>query len=845
MLFSRKTYLPLLALSVTANTCDDPGTDANADRVNLVEGETVMYICKQGYQTVLYEEQITLNCIDGLWGPVNPPSMSQICISSGATTDSNAVEATTAALACADPGLVENSDRWFDHFEEGGVVYFSCKADYCAKDLRTRTVEMTCQNGKWSTKPPTCVPCSACAPPTGAELEKKKINMHINTDFTASLTCDEYHVIKAGTSITDGTVECIEGGIWSPEIPTCSIKPQVVCGSNEISVMINKNMLDSLGFTGGVNSLAMTGMNANTEIIMKDCQPTIDDAGENYSFHIQSPYAGKCMTHFEHHMVDGMGNEANNYVFKNKIVWRQNSGAVVRSATLLDWTCEYEGLFTTGLDGPIKLALSTRTYIDKRRGYKQQEFTVSMGIYANKNYTNLLESSQVVHRGKRYFVALWLHEEEKGTPFLQNCYGSPNEVSQEELIKLGRQPEPDSQIRSLIVEGCPAERTLTRLELPGSTADRRFSFMYPFVSANGYTANYMYIHCEMKLRPTGYKPNCVRPASVPAGAGIGGLTDDTGTKLGDGQFFQRSYKAGIGNAIDFLQNKNIVKNNLNIKEYWGSNFKRFDNAMNIPPTIDEFIAQQGSGIMQKSSNGGTGTNSNYAVFSGRRRKRRATDDVNYAVSLGPMVMISDDDIKPEDITEVTIQTKMPMIANADGSIDIDLNQDPTLDSYEFKFNTTYVSREDDVEKFKELLPQDRYVKDFDKFDGEIMWESEKQTSEEGESVADLLEDSIVAEDIEEEVLEEEEKEAENFAVRAIVIISCFVVGGLVLFAIAMYATMNSDCCIPSSESKGKKQVKKVKSAVPNVVVAGPNMTHAADEKQLNNSCGSSLTSAEN
>ena len=588
-----KAYLPILALGAArdaAAACQDPGNDLNADRMDLVAGETVMYICKQGYSTYNNEAQITLSCMDNQWGPVNPPSMSPICIDDGLTTDAN--EATTLPSACPDPGIVDNADRWFDGFEDGDVAFFSCKADYCAAHERTRTIEMTCRNGVWDKSPPTCVPCDPCAPPSEDELITKRLHMHINTDFTASLTCDEFHVIKAGTSITDGTVECVltadqQSSEWAPEIPTCSLKPQVVCGANEISIIINKNMLDSLGFSGGVNSLAMTGMNANTEIIMRDCQPTLDDAEENYTFNIESPYAGKCMTHFEHHMVDGMGNEANNYVFRNKIVWRQNSGAIVRSATVLDWTCEYEGLFTTGLDGPIKLALSTRTYIDKRRGYKQQEFTVSMGIYANKNYTNLLESSQVVHRGKRYFVAVWLHEEEKGTPFLSSCYGSPNEVSQEELIKLGRQPEPESQIRELITEGCPAERTLTRLELPGSTADRRFSFMYPFIAANGYNSNYMYVHCEMKLRPTGYKPNCVRPAAAAAGSGLGGLTDASGEKLGNNQFFNRNYgqrnswQGNIGNYLD-------EKQDINGKILDPRKAPSWDNANNRYPTQEEF-----------------------------------------------------------------------------------------------------------------------------------------------------------------------------------------------------------------------------------------------------------------
>lgn len=871
-----KSYLPLLALGAARQViaaCDDPGSDANANRMNLVEGETVMYVCSQGYQTVQYQPTITLQCMDGgVWGPVNPPSMSPVCIPDDVTTDANEAETTAASLPCKDPGLVDNADRWFTDFEEGGITYFSCKADYCVEHGRSRTVEMECRNGKWSQDPEKikCVPCIPCQPPSGAELEQKKISMHINTDFTAKVTCDEYYVIQAGTSITDGTLECIEKGVWSPEIPTCSLKPQVVCGANEISIIINKNMLDSLGFTGGVNSLAMTGLNANTEIIMRDCQPILDDAELNYSFHIQSPYAGKCMTHFEHHMVDGLGNEANDYVFRNKIVWRQNSGAIMRSATILDWTCEYEGLFTTGLDGPIKLALSTRTYVDKRRGYKQQEFTVSMGIYANKNFTNLLESSQVVHRGKRYFVAVWLHEEEKGTPFLASCYGSPNEVSQEELIKIGRQPEPESQIRELITEGCPAERTLTRLELPGSTADRRFSFMYPYVSANGYNSNYMYVHCEMKLRPTGYKPNCVRPSSATAGSGLGGLTDDSGTKLGVNQFFNRNYKGRSGPGTGpqrassgiqgDLQSWLSIKDNYNnqgFKSYLDNSWKPFDNKENEqhPSTIEELNQKlngqnipQGFGYKSGGAQGGNqGSESNpYAVFAGRRRKRRSADE-GYPVSIGPMIMVTDEDVDPEDIKEITIQTKLPMKANPDGTIDLDISQDPKQETYEFKYNTTYKSRDDDIVKFKKLLPADRYVEKFDEIPGKIEWASEKQSQEEKDALLEeRIEDTIMAENIEEEIQEEEEEEAEGFAVRAVIIIASFLVGGIILFAVAMFITMHTSICVGSdTKAKAKaagdnKRKTRSKPSVPAVVVAGP----ATDEKELNKSCGSSLTSQE-
>jgi len=869
-----KQIFSLLGLyAVSAQECTDPGNDINSDRIDL-SSDTVMYSCRQGFISVLGEPTITISCQGGQWSPFSGPSESPLCIEDSETTTegyTSEEETSPQDQPCQDPGLIDNGKRWFDHFNHGGLVYFSCNADYCAKDMRTRTIEMQCVNGKWSAQAPTCVPCNQCIPPSEEILEKKKIGMTLNIDFTADLICDDGYVITPGTSITDGTVECIEGGLWAPEIPTCSRKPQVICGSDEISLIINKNMLDNLGFTGGENSLAMTGLNADTEIIMKGCKPTVDDLGVNYSFHIQSPYAGKCMTHFEHVKSDGLGNEANKYNFRNKIVWRQNSGAVMRSSTILDFTCEYDGLFTTGLDGPIKLALSTRTYIDKRKGYNQQEFTVSMGIYANKNFTNLLETSQVVHRGKRYFVALWLHENEKGTPFLDRCYGSPNEISQDELIKMGRMPEAEHDIRELVVDGCPAAVTLTRLEVPGSTADRRFSFMYPYVAVDGYSSNYMYIHCEIKLRPTGFKPNCVRPNSAAVGSGIGGLTSEDGEKLGKGQFMQRSYSGNTVNG-QYIGDPNKVRGNLAkffedalgreaATSIAGDKFMHDPNKARNQYEQHRKFQEEGdlakangidmsNLIMGKSSNGGnfnSGNNGQWEGFAGRKR-RSVSDQLGkpdgYSVSIGPMVMITDDDINPEDIKEVVMKTKIPLKANPDGTVVFDEEADPNKEIYDFKFNTTYKSREDDVQKFKKLLPADRYVEKFDSFPGKIEWESEKLTQEEKDQnkLEDAMEE-IVAESIEEEIEQEENEESENFAIKAIGIIAGFIIGGAILFALALYITINLGN--NSENVQTKKKIGKANSKVPTSVVTGPDMKKMQDdEKELNKSCGSSLTSAE-
>lgn len=847
-------YFSLLPFIAAQNTCNDPGNDPNSIRTDLGD-DAVLYICNQGFITASGNPQIIVNCNDGVWSPNPPASGNMVCqADSNQSQDLQFRNMDTPDEVkddCTNPGEIDNAYQYKEdgyNFEHGGTIFYTCQADFCAQHLRTRTVEMTCDNGVWSNKVPKCVPCDPCELPSQALLEQKKVRMTLNGDWTAHLVCDDDYVIKPGTSITDGTVECIENQKWSPEIPTCSRRPHIVCGPDSITVDINKNMLDSLGFTGGSNSLAMVGMNAQTQIIMKDCKPKLDDAGESYQFTIQSPYAGKCMTHFEHDRktLDN-GEKANTYIFKNKIVWRQDVGAVSRRSTVLDFACEYDGIVHTGLDKPIKLALSTRTYIDKRKGYGQQQFTVSMGIYANKDYTNLLESSQVIHAGKRYFVGLYLHEQELGTPYLDSCYGSPNELSQTELLQAGRLQETDNNIKNLIHEGCPVAQTLVRLELPGSTADRRFSFMYPYINLD-YDANYMYIHCDIKLRPTGYKPSCARPAAAAAGSGLGGHSN--GNQLGENQFFQRSY--GIHNdAYDPNLNKENLQRFLkeqgrfsDMKPYLLDN----PNENKVHPAtiqeLEDLKAQEDLMLLwgQKSSLGGTGNNNgaasdNYEVFTGRKRRSVSESDSDFAISIGPMVIVNDKNTKPEDHRELAIKTAVPLKAMPDGSVVVDDSVTPleegSKEGYIFKFNTTYKSREEDLKLFKELLPAHRYVEPIEAHEGSFVWDSEKQTSDDKFALDDelsnekSLETDILAEDILEEINEEEQEEAQNFATRAILIIAGFLVGGGALFAITLFITMKTSLCVDPVSKKN----------------AAVNQTMPDKVRVEKGSCGTSVTSA--
>ena len=114
-----------------------------------------------------------------------------------------------------------------------------------------------------------------------------------------------------------------------------------------------------------------------------------------------------------------------------------------------------------GLPHKVKLAINTKQYFDEE---KQESFTVSMSVYDRANFTGLVDNIPILHRGKRYFVDLHLHNRDMGTPYLKHCYGSNNYVSEEELKEKYRMQTSSSSIRNMIIHGCPAPKTLVNLE---------------------------------------------------------------------------------------------------------------------------------------------------------------------------------------------------------------------------------------------------------------------------------------------------------------------------------------------------------------------------------------------
>ena len=99
-----------------------------------------------------------------------------------------------------------------------------------------------------------------------------------------------------------------------------------------------------------------------------------------------------------------------------------------------------------GLPHKVKLAINTKTYTDDNG----EDFTVSMSVYDQEDFTGLVDNIPILHRGKRYFVDLHLHNSDKGTPYLRHCYGSNNYVSEEELKQKYQMQTASSAVRNMV-----------------------------------------------------------------------------------------------------------------------------------------------------------------------------------------------------------------------------------------------------------------------------------------------------------------------------------------------------------------------------------------------------------
>jgi hypothetical protein len=398
--------------------------------------------------------------------------------------------AASAQDDCSDPSGLENGS----FVRNGNSADFSCNAGFCFEGERTRTLTSNCENGLWQSVG-TCVSCDECVLPnlgSNAEVE------WIEGTFDAKVTCVD-GVIEPGTDNTETTISCIEGGRWNRDAPICSRPSVINCEDNYMEAVIDKNMLRAKGWSGDSGNIFLAGhgqMIMDMGAIDPECF-SVEDGNGNYRLRIAAPFMGKCGT--------SSNIQGQDYLFSNKVQWRMETSFSVKEANVLDFQCVYKGVFMAGLPHKVKLAINTKQYEDEETG---ESFTVSMSVYDRANFTGLVDNIPILHRGKRYFVDLHLHNRDMGTPYLKHCYGSNNYVSEEELKEKYRMQTSSSSIRNMIINGCPAPKTLVNLEESPNTYQSRFSFMFPKIGRGIADLQFVYLHCEIEMKQQGYAPLC-------------------------------------------------------------------------------------------------------------------------------------------------------------------------------------------------------------------------------------------------------------------------------------------------------------------------------------------------
>ena len=399
--------------------------------------------------------------------------------------------ASSHAQECAEPEAIANASV----VRNGNKASHTCDVDYCYVNERTRTIQSTCEAGEWSPVSQVCAPCEACdLPSTGYGAEAK----FVTGTMDAEITCLDDMVVEPGSDKQSKVISCIEGGQWNSDVPVCSKPPVINCADEYMEAVIDKNMLKAKSWDGGADTLFLAGPGS---LDIADADPacfSVEDEGGNYRLRVNSPFMNQCGTQST---IEG-----DDYVFTNVVKWQyaNDFSIVSKEANVLDFKCIYRGVFMAGLPHKVKLAINTKTYQDENG----DDFTVSMSVYDQEDFTGLVDNIPILHRGKRYFVDLHLHNADRGTPFLRHCYGSNNYVSEEELREKYRMTTASSSVRNMLVNGCPAPMTLVKLEQSPNTYQSRFSFMFPKIGRGIADLQFVYLHCEIELMPVGFAPTC-------------------------------------------------------------------------------------------------------------------------------------------------------------------------------------------------------------------------------------------------------------------------------------------------------------------------------------------------
>ncbi|XP_044173272.1 uncharacterized protein LOC114977789 [Acropora millepora] len=178
--------------------CDDPGTPVNGMRIvskGLVYGGSLRFKCNRDYTLMKGMSEIIYCQANKRWTASVPQCLA----------------------ACRDPGVPRQGNRIGDDFRHGSKVIFTCRDDYIVEGVG----EMSCSNGRWSNRVPTCkAPCVKFSRPG---------NGYMRGDFRhgnqVRFVCyyGYQRIGAASSTCNDGT--------WSNSAPICKGK----CGRPRVS----------------------------------------------------------------------------------------------------------------------------------------------------------------------------------------------------------------------------------------------------------------------------------------------------------------------------------------------------------------------------------------------------------------------------------------------------------------------------------------------------------------------------------------------------------------------------------------------------------------------------------
>ncbi|XP_064385063.1 deleted in malignant brain tumors 1 protein-like isoform X2 [Halichondria panicea] len=173
-------------------------------------GTQVTFSCNVGYKLSGLQ---SITCMENATWSGPPPTCSEIPVCSALSLDNGAISSTETM--------------------PGTVVTFSCNVGYKLSGLQS----ITCmENATWSGPPPTCSEIPLCS---ALSLGNGTINSTDNTPGTqVSFSCNDGYKLSSPEGVT-----CMENGVWSGPLPTCSkipVCPALSLGNGTINSVETK-----------------------------------------------------------------------------------------------------------------------------------------------------------------------------------------------------------------------------------------------------------------------------------------------------------------------------------------------------------------------------------------------------------------------------------------------------------------------------------------------------------------------------------------------------------------------------------------------------------------------------